>query len=269
MKRTKDFVDAVFYFAAVIFLLGCAQPSPETANIPETPSLEADSLPLFDLEYIMGKFDPSVHPDFTEIAIKYASGKGMFMRRDAYEAFQLMYDAAKEDGVNLKIVSAARNFDRQTQIWNNKWTGRTLVEGGVNLAREVADPVARARRILRFSSMPGTSRHHWGTDIDLNALEDEWFLEGEGKRIYDWLSNNARRFGFCQTYTVKDADRPNGYEEEKWHWTYAPVSKLILQSARLVMTNQNLNGFEGSETASEIEVLENYVLGIHPDCDGL
>jgi LAS superfamily LD-carboxypeptidase LdcB len=117
--------------------------------------------------------------------------------------------------------------------------------------------------------MPGTSRHHWGTDIDLNALEDEWFLEGEGKRIYDWLRNNAGRFGFCQTYTVKDADRPNGYEEEKWHWTYAPVSKLILQSARLVMTNQNLNGFEGSETASEIEVLENYVLGIHPDCVGL
>lgn len=267
MKKTMEFLYLGLYCTVILLFLGCAQPTAETGNVKVMRIEIPDSLPRFDLNYIMGKFDPAVHPDFTEIAPKYASAKGMYMRQDAFEAFKSMFEAAQKDGVNLKIVSAARNFDRQTQIWNNKWSGRTLVEGGVNLARDVVDPVERARRILRFSSMPGTSRHHWGTDIDLNALEDGWFLEGEGKRVYEWLNTNADDFGYCQTYTVKNADRPNGYEEEKWHWTYTPVSRLILQSARLILANHNLNGFEGCEVASELGILENYVLGINPSCD--
>ena len=266
MKKTKGLLYLGLYCAGVIMLLSCAQPTTAPKSMEDRPLVTTDSLPLFDLKYIMGQFDPAAHPDFVKIERPYASGEGMYMRGDAFDAFKLMYEAAQKDGVALQIVSAARNFDRQTQIWNNKWTGRTLVEGGVNLAREVKDPVERAKRILRFSSMPGTSRHHWGTDIDLNALEDDWFLQGEGKRVYEWLSNNAGNFGYCQTYTVKNDERPNGYEEEKWHWTYSPVSKVVLQSAKLLLSNQNLTGFEGSEVASEIGILENYVLGINPSC---
>ncbi|MFM9004881.1 MAG: D-alanyl-D-alanine carboxypeptidase family protein [Flavobacteriales bacterium] len=41
---------------------------------------------------------------------------------------------------------------------------------------------------MKFSSMPGTSRHHWGTDIDLNSVEPSYFLSGKGLLIYQWLS---------------------------------------------------------------------------------
>ena len=114
--------------------------------------------------------------------------------------------------------------------------------------------------------MPGTSRHHWGTDIDINSLEDSYFLSGQGKKEYEWLTKNAARFGFQQPYTPKDKERPTGYEEEKWHWTYKPISKdLTLQYAKSV-TIESIKGFSGAETAESIDIINKYVLGIHPDC---
>ncbi len=64
--------------------------------------------------------------------------------------------------------------------------------------------------------MPG-ARHHWGTDFDLNALNNAYFNTKDGKRIYDWLTQHAAEFGFCQPYTAKGGPdgRPIGYEEEK------------------------------------------------------
>jgi len=50
--------------------------------------------------------------------------------------------------------------------------------------------------------MPGTSRHHWGSDVDLYSLEDIDFLKGNGKIIYQWLTDNAASYGFCQPYTA-------------------------------------------------------------------
>jgi zinc D-Ala-D-Ala carboxypeptidase len=55
---------------------------------------------------------------------------------------------------------------------------------------------------MQYSSMPGTSRHHWGTDVDLYALDDIYFTYGDGKIVYDWLLANAANYGFCQPYTA-------------------------------------------------------------------
>ena len=77
---------------------------------------DTTSIPL-DLEYIMGRFDPSKHPDFVIIADQYADKKGMYLRKDTYKAFIAMYEHAKKDGVNLQIRSATRNFYSQKTIW--------------------------------------------------------------------------------------------------------------------------------------------------------
>jgi LAS superfamily LD-carboxypeptidase LdcB len=114
--------------------------------------------------------------------------------------------------------------------------------------------------------MPGTSRHHWGTDIDLNAFTNTYFESGAGYKIYQWLLTNAASYGFCQPYTKKGVNRPSGYEEEKWHWSYLPISVALTQQAAQTLTDDQIKGFKGAEVAETIKVVQNYVLGIEPRC---
>ena len=114
--------------------------------------------------------------------------------------------------------------------------------------------------------MPGTSRHHWGTDIDMNNFENEYFESGQGLKEYEWLVANGASFGFCQVYTEKDEKRPDGYQLEKWHWSYLPISKQLTNLAQEALKDQMINGFDGSETAVDIEVVRKYVLGINKEC---
>ena len=114
--------------------------------------------------------------------------------------------------------------------------------------------------------MPGSSRHHWGTEIDLNAFDNSWFDSGKGKRVYDWLQQNAARFGFCQTYTSKNRDGRTGYNEEKWHWSYVPLSGPYTEQAAQQLRNHMIRGFQGAETAEAVNIVGEYVLGINPQC---
>ncbi len=217
------------------------------------------------IKYIMGKFDPISHQDFVEIPLKYADQKGRLLRKDALESFIKMAEDAKKSGVKLIIKSSTRNFDYQKGIWEKKWDGHTTLEDG-NKATSIKAPVDRARKILLYSSMPGTSRHHWGTDIDLNNFTNAYFTKGEGKKIYDWLTKNANKYGYCQVYSQKGKLRKTGYNEEKWHWSYMPIASKILESAKSSFKNNLIMGFKGDETASLIDMLNNYILGISSGC---
>ena len=229
---------------------------------------EEDALPKyqFDLAYVTGQFEPVGHPDFIEIDSVHANRSGMYLRRDAYTAFVRMFDAAKADGIQLQIRSATRNFAYQKGIWERKWTGQTRIENGKDASAAYPDSVQRALMILRYSSMPGSSRHHWGTDIDLNSFENSWFEKGPGLELYTWMKENGHRFGYCQPYTEKGVQRPNGYEEERWHWSYLPVAIPLTQLAKDSLKNDMISGFSGSTSAGQIDVVGNYVLGIESGC---
>jgi D-alanyl-D-alanine carboxypeptidase len=218
-------------------------------------------------DYCMGRFEPKAHDDFTLISIKYADREGMYLRKDVLVAFESMFSAAKKEGINLQIRSATRNFDYQKGIWERKWTGTTLLSDGTNVDKDIQNPTEKALKILEYSSMPGTSRHHWGTDIDLNSFNNSYFEKGEGKLIYDWLNKNAAGYGFCQPYTPKGENRPFGYNEEKWHWTYKPLGSEITAFAEKNLKNIMITGFKGAETATEIDVVGKYVLGINQGCN--
>ncbi|RMF27063.1 MAG: D-alanyl-D-alanine carboxypeptidase family protein, partial [Bacteroidetes bacterium] len=222
----------------------------------------------FTLDYLTGHFDPATHPDFTQVDTLHADRPGLYLRKDTYEAFQRMWNAAQQDGIQLRIRSATRNFVYQKQIWEGKWTGARPIENGKDASKAYPDPVQRALKILEYSSMPGTSRHHWGTDVDLNAFENEYFEQGQGLEEYEWLRANAPRFGFCQPYTAKGPERPYGYNEEKWHWSYLPVAGPLLELARQQLKDENIRGFLGAETAPQIGVVEKYVLGVSAACQG-
>ena len=242
-----------------------SSPNPTAPATGQKPPLDSVAgLPT--ATYLTGKFDPSENPYFARVAAGYTDGDPYLLHQATYAAFERMHAAAGAAGVNLVMVSATRNFDRQKQIWEAKWNGKRLLEGTEKADEVYPDPADRARAILRYSSMPGTSRHHWGTDIDLNALTNDYFEAGEGKKVYDWLTANAGAYGFCQPYTTKGADRPNGYEEERWHWSYLPLATQLTDYAMSRMRNEDIGGFDGAEAAGSIDVINNYVLGINPAC---
>ena len=113
--------------------------------------------------------------------------------------------------------------------------------------------------------MPGTSRHHWGTDFDINSFNPSYFESGKGKKEYEWLRDNAHRFGFCQTYTQKGKDRPDGYEEEHWHWTYLPIATPLLNYYKENISVEHIGGFSGYDALPFSEIRK-YVLGISIEC---
>jgi len=216
------------------------------------------------IAYLMGKFNPATHPLFQKAGKPHTSLTDAWLRAETLQAFGKMQKAAGKDGITLSIVSATRNFDTQKGIWEAKWSGKRLVEGkDLSL---VTDRVERARIILRYSSMPGTSRHHWGTDIDINSVEPSYFKTPLGKKVYNWLAAHGATYGFCQPYTPKGEKRPTGYEEEPWHWSYTPLSSVFLEKYSQLITHQMLSDFEGHETADSLQVIPNYVYGINPAC---
>ncbi|MBU0487252.1 MAG: M15 family metallopeptidase [Bacteroidetes bacterium] len=218
------------------------------------------------VEFLTGKINYAKDTLFTEVPVQYASARGKFILKETLTAFIKMEEAAKKDGIKLTILSSCRNFDYQKNIWEAKWTGKRIVEGK-NLSTAVKDPVERARIILRFSSMPGTSRHHWGTDIDMNSLLNSYFEKGEGLKMYEWLTKNAATYGFCQVYSPIDSiSRSTGYQEEKWHWSYMPISELLLQAYTEKVGYEQLTGFAGCEAAESLGVIEKYVGGINDKC---
>ncbi len=229
--------------------------------------LENNSHPAFSVskQALMGKPTGTKQSLLVLIAPEFANRRGMYMHKDAYNAFQSMHGAAKEEGIQLTIISAFRSFDHQKRIWENKWNGVQMLTGNIN-ATKITDPVERAKEILKFSAMPATSRHHWGTDIDLNSLNNAYFESGKGKEEYDWLKKNAHKYGYCQPYTSKNDSRKTGYEEEKWHWSYMPVAVNYLKSFSNTINYSDIVGFDGWETAESISVIENYVRGINETC---
>jgi LAS superfamily LD-carboxypeptidase LdcB len=207
---------------------------------------------IINKEELLGKINPSQHPSFSKIEKVYTTKDNIYLRTECYEAFIKMSEAAKKEGVTLTIISATRTFDQQKAIWERKWA---------KLKEQKKSDLEMARNIMLYSSMPGTSRHHWGTDIDINSLENSYFKSGAGKKLYDWMLLHAAEFGFHQTYTDKSKGR-TGYEEEKWHWSYMPLSGPFLEEYQKQISYSDISGFSGSNVALELKVIETYVQGI-------
>ncbi len=218
-----------------------------------------------DKSRLLGQYQPEAIQDFRAVPRNLADEAGYFLEIQTLNAFERMFTAAQSAGVNLRIVSAIRSFERQKTIWENKWYGRTLTNG-INLAEAHFSDTEKAERILLYSAMPGTSRHHWGSDFDLNSVEPEYFQSPEGLSVLSWLENHAREFGFARPYTPKNSTRPDGYEDEPWHWSYLPVSIPMLEQYLKLINYSDLQGFAGASLAASLRIIPRFVAGLSPDC---
>lgn len=201
--------------------------------------------------YVLGKFDYTKNTDFVVVPKK-ISNKKIYVRKEVLTAFLKMQNEANKNNISFKVISGTRNFTHQKRIWNYKWN-----EKYKNIPVE-----KRVLKILEFSAMPSTSRHHWGTDLDLNNLNNSYFSSGKGLKEYNWLIKNASKFGFYQVYTSKKNGR-TGYNEEKWHWSYLPLSSIYLTFYNQKITNKDITNFKGEAFIGKIDVIKNFVNGIN------
>lgn len=151
-----------------------------------------------------------------------------------------LQQAAREAGFDLQVVSGWRGFDRQRAIWNAKARGERPVmdDAGQAVDMAVLPPAQQVLRILRWSALPGASRHHWGTDIDVidAAVLPEGYrvqliveeARGLCGAFHAWLDERIARdqaFGFYRPYAV---DR-GGIAPEPWHLSYRPLAMAYEQ----------------------------------------
>ena len=163
--------------------------------------------------------------------------EGVLVDSEAGKAFLKLSKRAAKAGFDMRIASAFRSYDRQTRIINEKWLGQRVVlnDQGDSLDRSVLTDAQWLEAILRFSALPGTSRHHWGTDLDIwdaAAVDPDYRLSltsaeygpgGVFEEMTQWLdariaADDAE--GFFKPY---DRDR-GGVAPEPWHISYRPVA---------------------------------------------
>jgi LAS superfamily LD-carboxypeptidase LdcB len=238
-------------FIVLLFSIALISCSSDKTSSENQPSNTNDSLQVdTSVEFVTGQFEFENHEDFEKVDPQYAD-KEIYLQQEVWDAFKAMADSAKADGVNFILVSGTRNFEYQKSIWDRKWKDS-----------DAESAMGKANSILEYSSMPMTSRHHWGTDIDLNDLNNSYFESGQGLKEYQWLKANANSFGFYQTYSDKSVNGRTGYNEEKWHWSYMPLAGPYLAFYNQNVSNADITGFEGSDLAAEIDMVKNYVNGV-------
>jgi LAS superfamily LD-carboxypeptidase LdcB len=149
---------------------------------------------------------------------------------------RLRADAA-ENGFDLWILSGFRSFDAQLSIWNRKARGELAVldSQAVPLDINTLGPDELVTAILRWSALPGGSRHHWGTDIDVfdeaarpdgyevDLIPEEVNPGGMFGPLHEWLDGRmaaGKSHGFFRPY---DRDR-GGVAPERWHLSHAPTA---------------------------------------------
>ncbi|GAM62030.1 D,D-carboxypeptidase family protein [Vibrio ishigakensis] len=153
--------------------------------------------------------------------------------QDVANDLQAFVEAAYTEGFEFSIASGFRDFQRQKAIWDGKFSGERPIQDsqGNPLDTKSLSPEQKLKAILRWSALPGGSRHHWGTDFDVYAknhlpqdtqlqLEPWEYLTGHQKHFYVWLKENALRFGFFFPY---QEDR-GGVAVEPWHISHKSVS---------------------------------------------
>lgn len=162
---------------------------------------------------------------------------GARVHRDAVSPFLELRMAARLAGFDVALVSGYRGYERQLSIWNRKVGGELAVldSRGAPIDITTLTPRALVFAILRWSALPGASRHHWGSDMDVydaantpldyqvQLVPAEVDAGGIHAALHSWLDEHiaaGTSFGFYRPY---DVDR-GGVAPERWHLSYAPLA---------------------------------------------
>lgn len=115
-----------------------------------------------------------------------------------WQFLQDLLTVAENGNVDIKIISAYRSFDAQSDL---KSSYKMIYGSGAN----------------KFSADQGYSEHQLGTTFDFTTSEiGATYLGFEKTPTYQWLLANAYKYGFILSYPESNAY----YQFEPWHWRF-------------------------------------------------
>ncbi len=183
-----------------------------------------------------------------------ANYQGHLLESETTQQLAKLQAAAAKDDLTISICSAYRDFHRQLAIWNAKASGqRTLLDkNSLPIAFDTLNENQLVDTILLWSALPGISRHHWGTDVDLfdakqikqqdlKLIDCEYAENGPCHRMYNWLTRYGNDFGFYFPYQ----EGLSGVSPEPWHLSYYPkaehyLAALDIQRLREILSSQEI-----------------------------
>jgi len=184
-------------------------------------------------------------------------GTNFNLRPEAADAFIEMQMAAEKEGINIYSLSSYRSFDHQLRIYNTKWN---------SYQKKGLKGLAIIDKIIQYSTIPGTSRHHWGTDLDVidanitvtgDKLSPKNYNKGGVyEKLGNWIRANSQTYGFYLVYT-NVLDR-KGFKYEPWHLSYKKLSQPILKKYLLKDWSSQLEKINGYKFMNN-EFLEKYL----------
>lgn len=156
-----------------------------------------------------------------------------YLHPEAYQTFLEFQSLASQDDIDLQVASGFRSFERQKIIWNKKAAGEKEILDSNSRPLRPSDlsPQELVFAILRWSALPGFSRHHWGSDFDVydakalkegetfDLIPSEYETGGVFEKLGTWLSQNLTG-DFYRPYE-KDL---GGVAREPWHLSYRPLA---------------------------------------------
>lgn len=203
-------------------------------------------------------------------------------RPEVAQAFLALRAAAAQDGIDLLPIASWRPFGAQLNIWNRKWSGQGVLHDIHGQVREHAalSPEELVWAILGWSGLPGATRRHWGTDIDVfdrNAMPEGYRTRllpqevapgGVYEGLHAWLDVNIARFGFFRPYRRYRG----GMYPEPWHLSHIASAGAALTAFSTEALGDALraaDGMLGRELVLEMlpEIVARHVRGIDPPGD--
>lgn len=192
--------------------------------------------------------------------------------------FVALQDAAKKAGFELTIASSFRDFARQSAIWNAKFSGQRPVLNKHQQRVELStlSELEICHAILLYSALPGASRHHFGTDVDIfdqAAISTDYKLQlepheyeqgGPFHEMTQWLNDHLTEFGFYRPYQTY----LGGVAPEPWHISHIEQSRNMCDiiSIELLAKQIHKSDLLGKQTilANLPALFERYVTNVTP-----
>ena len=129
----------------------------------------------------------------------------------AVDQLDKLLQDAKDDGVNLFVISAFRAMSKQISLYDAEVARQKAAHP------EYSDEEAKAAAGKNVA-IPGTSEHQLGLAVDFNSVETSF----ESTKEFRWLKENAEKYGFVNRYP-KDKTEITGINYEPWHYRYVGV----------------------------------------------
>lgn len=133
--------------------------------------------------------------------------QGTYQMDDRCADFMIsMIDDAKTAGIRLTVLSAYRSIEKQQTLLDND------IKSYQKQGYSYDDAYVMASKAV---AIPGQSEHNAGICADLCSLSQDF----EDTKEFEWLSENAYKYGFILRYP-KGKETLTGIQYEPWHYRF-------------------------------------------------